>query len=156
MLLAHGTCPTERKASDDVVLVAKARGEVVELEPLPSVVLEDTEIILVNDKRLHGRSQRRNKAQVHLSLYWVWVFVFVLPGQVQRTPVSFSTHATSAGRAALAQAAARAATAKPRRTKEEIEADKAQKAAAKEERLAARATAKADKEVGAESTCLIT
>jgi UV DNA damage endonuclease len=88
------------------VEAAKARGEVVELEPLPSVVLEDTEIIPVNDKRLHGRSQRRNKAQ----------------------------------------AAARAATAKPRRTKEEIEADKAQKAAAKEERLAARATAKADKE----------
>jgi hypothetical protein len=46
---------------------AQARGEVVELEPLPSVVLEDTEIIPVNDKRLHGRSQRRNKAQVHPS-----------------------------------------------------------------------------------------
>jgi hypothetical protein len=56
--------------------------------------------------------------------------------------------ASQAGHASLAQAAARAATAKPRRTKEEIEADKAQKAAAKEEHLAARATAKADKEVG--------
>jgi hypothetical protein len=31
------------------------------------VVLEDTEIIPVNDKRLHGRSQRRNKAQVPFS-----------------------------------------------------------------------------------------
>ena len=46
------------------VEAARARGETVELEPLPTVVLEGTEIIPVNDKRLHGRSQRRNKVQV--------------------------------------------------------------------------------------------
>jgi len=43
---------------------ARAVGREVELEPLPSVVLEGVEIIPVNDKRLHGRSQRRNKTQV--------------------------------------------------------------------------------------------
>lgn len=46
------------------VEAAKAAGEAVELEPLPRVELEGAEIIPVNDKRLHGRSQRRNKAQV--------------------------------------------------------------------------------------------
>lgn len=46
------------------VAKAKKRGEKIKLEPLPHVELEDTEIIPVNDKRLHGRSQRRNKAQV--------------------------------------------------------------------------------------------
>lgn len=56
-------------------LHAQARGETVELEPLPSVMLEDTEIIPVNDKRLHGRSQRRNKAQVHQK--------YVLLGEIQ-------------------------------------------------------------------------
>ncbi len=36
----------------------------VELEAVEAVVLEGVEIIPCNDKRLHGRSQRRNKAQV--------------------------------------------------------------------------------------------
>jgi hypothetical protein len=82
---------------------------------------------------------------------------YARPAYGQRTAATLLCQHTwplKANHAALVQAAARAATAKPRRTKEEIEADKAQKAAAKEERLAARATAKADKEVGGGITCV--
>lgn len=41
----------------------KAGGKPVELDPVQGVELEGVEIIPCNDKRLHGRSQRRNKLQ---------------------------------------------------------------------------------------------
>lgn len=41
----------------------KAAGKPAALSPVPAVVLEGIEIIPCNDKRLHGRSQRRNKPQ---------------------------------------------------------------------------------------------
>jgi len=41
----------------------KREGQEVDLPPVEAVVLEGVEIIPCNDKRLHGRSQRRNKAK---------------------------------------------------------------------------------------------
>lgn len=52
----------------------------VDLPPVEAVVLEGVEIIPCNDKRLHGRSQRRNKAKVcpHLCLSSIFPISFSL------------------------------------------------------------------------------
>jgi UV DNA damage endonuclease len=109
------------------VEAARAEGREVELEPLPSVTLEGVEIIPVNDKRLHGRSQRRNKAKVAARA----------SASKLASQQSLSQH--SDGEDAAAPTPAK----RKRRTKEEIEADKVAKAAAKAAREAAKAEAAA-------------
>lgn len=140
------------------VEVAKAAGEAVELEPLPTLELEGAEIIPVNDKRLHGRSQRRNKAQAaaraassKLASQQSGEGAVAgaepaaagdtpsKPAKRQRKTKSQGSDGAAAGAEPSTDGDTPSKPRKPRRSKEEIEAEKAQKAAAKVAREAARA-----------------